>query len=99
MCTLFLGITNPFSYDLKEYLGYDITKFRDSFRVLEVVLSRKGKANGLCPLFFNGSVNEYQELPRPDDKLSLEKVYRYLDEIRGVKRTKTFLMKIFRRDG
>lgn len=98
-CTLFLGITNPFSYDLKEYLGYDITKFRDSFRVLEVVLSRKGKANGLCPLFFNGSVNEYQELPRPDDKLSLEKVYRYLDEIRGVKKTKTFLMKIFRRNG
>lgn len=99
MCTLFLGITNPFSYDLKEYLGYDITKFRDSFRVLEVVLSRKGKANGLCPLFFNGSVNEYQELPKPDDTTALNKVYDYLDELRGKKKKKMFLLKLLRRNG
>ena len=35
-----LGITNPFSYEIPEYLGYDITKLRGNARFLEVVLNR-----------------------------------------------------------
>lgn len=76
-----LGITNPSAYELQEYLGYNVARMRDSFRVLEVVLNRKGRANGLCPLYFNGAINQYIELPLPNDP-SIEKMYKYAEEVR-----------------
>jgi hypothetical protein len=86
-CTVLLGITNPYSFGLPEYLGYNIQQLKDSFRVLEVVLARKGRANGLCPLYFNGAINLYNELPLPTDSENLKKVYNKLNTIRD---TKTF---------
>lgn len=76
-CTVLLGITNPHSFGIPDYLGYDITTLKSTFRVLEVVLSRKGRANGLCPLYFNGAINSYNELPRPNDP-NISKVYEYI---------------------
>ena len=90
-CTVLLGITNPYSFDLPTYLGYDITKLKDSFRVLEVVLSRKGKANGLCPLYFNGAINLYSELPLPNDSEKMNKVYKVLQDMRN-KTNKVFFI-------
>ena len=84
-CSIMLGITNPFSHELREYLGYDITKFKGEFRCLEVVLNRNGSSNGICPLFFDGAVNFFGELPLPNDKENLEKVYKRLEKIRNTK--------------
>lgn len=71
-----LGITNPFSFELPEYLGYNIRILKSKFRCLEVVLNRSGESNVLCPLFFNGAINYYKELPKPSDSIKLERVYR-----------------------
>lgn len=76
-----LGITNPSSFELPNYLGYDITKFKSYFRVLEIVLARKGKANGLCPLYFNGAINQYEELPKPNETVELNKIYNYINSL------------------
>lgn len=38
---------------------------------------------GLCPLFFDGAVCQFDELPRPDDKEGINKIYNYLRYIRG----------------
>ena len=81
-CTVLLGITNPHAFGLPDYLGYDIKQLKDSFRVLEVVLARKGRANGLCPLYFNGAINLYQELPLPNDVININKVYNRLEELK-----------------
>ena len=92
-CSIMLGITNPFSHELREYLGYDITKFKGEFRCLEVVLNRNGSSNGICPLFFDGAINFFGELPLPNDKENLEKVYKRLEKIRNtnqVSNTKSF---------
>lgn len=35
-----LGLFSPFKHGLQEYLGYDITKFRDNIRFLEVLTNR-----------------------------------------------------------
>jgi len=80
-CNTLLGLTNPSAYEIQEYMGYNITRMRDSFRILEVVLNRKGRANGLCPLYFNGAINQYIELPLPNDP-SIEKMYKYAEEVR-----------------
>ena len=39
---------------------------------------------GLCPLFFDGAVCQFEELPRPESKGEIAKVYDYLKHIRGV---------------
>lgn len=37
---------------------------------------------GLCPLFFDGAICRFEELPRPDDKVNMDKVYKYLKTLR-----------------
>lgn len=89
-CSMMLGITNPYSHELDTYLGYDIRKFKDSIRFLEVVLNREGQSNGIIALYFDGKTCTFRELPPPNDREALEKVYKYLDSIRG-KTNKVFL--------
>lgn len=79
-----LGLFSPFRFALKEYEGYDISKFKDNIRFLEMNVNRDGEMGGLCPLFFDGAVCRFEELPRPDDKANIAKVYDYLNHIRGV---------------
>lgn len=88
--SMMLGITNPYSHELDNYLGYDIHKFKDSIRFLEVVLNREGQSNGIIALYFDGKTCTFKELPPPNDREALEKVYKYLDNIRG-KSNKVFL--------
>ena len=90
-CSVMLGITNPYSFDLPEYLGYDITKFKGNIRFLEVVLNRNGNSNGICPLFFDGACNFFLELPLPNDEPQITKVYNYLNHMRSAK---SYLMMI-----
>lgn len=78
-----LGLFSPFRFALKEYEGYDITQFRDNIRFLELIINRDGEMGGLCPLFFDGAVCRFEELPKPDDRAGINKVYEYLKIIRG----------------
>ena len=94
-----LGLFSPAKFGMEMYLGYDIRKFKDNIRFLEVITNRNGEMGGIIALFFDGATCSFSELPPPNDTAALEKVYKYLDEIRGVKKTKTFLMKLFRRNG
>lgn len=79
-----LGLFSPFRFALKEYEGYDISKFKDNIRFLEMIVNRDGEMGGLCPLFFDGAVCQFEEIPRPDNKEEITKVYDYLKHIRGV---------------
>lgn len=78
-----LGLFSPFRFALKEYEGYDISKFKDNIRFLEMIVNRDGEMGGLCPLFFDGAVCQFEELPRPDNKGEIAKIYDYLKHIRG----------------
>lgn len=78
-----LGLFSPFRFSIKEYEGYDISKFKDNIRFLEMVVNRDGEMGGLCPLYFDGAVCQFEELPRPDDKEGLQQVYRYIESLRG----------------
>lgn len=78
-----LGLFSPFKFELPQYKGYDITKFRDNIRFLKVYVNRDGEMGGVCPLFFDGAVCQFEELPRPDDQVGINKVYNYLNRIRS----------------
>jgi len=86
-----IGLYSPFKYGLREYEGYDITKFRNHIRFMEVIEDRDYGASGqICPLFFDGAVSTFNELPRPEDKEGLQHVYNYIESLKGRKTNKSF---------
>lgn len=81
-CNVLIGITNPDSFDLPDYKGYPIRNSLGShFRMLEIVLNRNGEANTLCPLYFDGAINRYEELPSPDNKPALDRCIEYVKNL------------------
>lgn len=85
-CTLMIGLTNPWAFEYPEYIGYDVSRLKDTFRVMEIILNRNGRSNGLCPLFFDGAVNYYTSLPAATDSAGLQKVYEYINMYMSRKR-------------
>jgi hypothetical protein len=79
---LILGLYSPFRYEVPKYYGYDITYFRDNIRFLEILGGREGGAGTVCPLYFDGAVNYFRELPLPDDNTGIKQVYRFIEKIR-----------------
>ena len=78
---LLLGIYSPFKYGVREHEGYDITKFKNYIRFLEVLEDRDYGAGGqICPLFFNGMSSAFRELPRPDDP-ELQEAIRFANQL------------------
>ena len=90
-CNIMLGITNPFSYEITEYLGYDITKLRGNVRFLEVVLNRDGESNDMVPLFFDGATNYFSELPPLKDSNAMNKIITHINNLKS-QTAKSFFM-------
>ena len=87
-----LGITSPYTHEIPEYLGYDITKFKGNIRFLEVVLNREGESNNIVALYFDGATNYFKELPLPNDTSELEKIYKYINNVLRKKTSSVFLL-------
>lgn len=81
-CDVMIGLTNPYFWELPEYLGYDIRKLKGNFRIMEIVLNRSGQSNGICPLIFDGAINWFKEAPLPTNTSEIAKVYHHLKQIR-----------------
>lgn len=87
-CNICLGIFSPFKFELREYMGYDITKLRDNVRFVEVLINRSGSPGGIVALYFDGAVNYFSELPKANDS-RIQSVYQSLQEMRN-KTSKAF---------
>lgn len=81
-CSVMLGLSNPYAMEVKNFLGYDITKLRDHQRFFEVMLSRYGTSNSITALYFDGAVSYFKELPRPDDLDVLGRIYAYINSLK-----------------
>lgn len=84
-CNVMLGLTNPYAAKINNFLGYDITKLKDSQRFLEVMLSRDGTQNAMKALYFDGAVSYFKELPKPDNpefNEYMERVYATIENLR-----------------
>lgn len=76
-----LGLFAPDRYKITEHNGYDITKFRDRYRSMNIMKSRDGIANKKLPLFFNGAVDFFKELPKVDELEKMRLVYEYINQL------------------
>lgn len=74
-----LGLFSPFRHEIGAYQGYDIRFFRDRIRFLEIIGGREGGGGTICPLYFDGAVNYFKELPRPDDANAIKEVYNFIN--------------------
>lgn len=79
-----LGIFSPIKHDIPEYLGYDIKLFKDNIRFLEIVEGRFGGTGITCPLYFDGRVTYFKELPIPN---TLE----YSAELERINKLKSYI--------
>ena len=79
-CDVMLGITSPFSWELKEYLKYDITKLRGYCKFLEIVLGRDGESNAILGMYFDGATGYYAPLPKYNNIAELNKVYQLIQK-------------------
>ena len=86
-----LGLFSPFKYELPDYQRYDITKLKDNVRFLEVLVNRGGSPGGLVALYFDGAVNYFNELPKPEEKEALKQIYDFLVESRKRKPIRAFI--------
>ena len=88
-----IGLYSPFKYGLTEYEKYDITKFRNHIRFMEIIEDRDYGANGnICPLYFDGAVSFFKELPKPDDYAGMQRVYEVLERKKKAKMSKVTLL-------
>ena len=80
-CSMMIGITNPFSFELPTFLNYDIVKLKGYARFMEIVLNREGESNSVLALYFDGATNFFKPLPNFKDTQALQKVYKLVQKI------------------
>lgn len=73
-----IGLFSPFKYEIPMYHGYDIRKFKDSIRFMQILINRDGQMGGVCPLYFNGKTCTYKELPLPGTP-ELQQCYTWIE--------------------
>lgn len=78
-----IGLFSPFRHEIPDYLGYDITVFKDNIRFLEILGGREGGGGTICPLYFDGAVNYFKELPLPTDSQAIKNVHEFIKTIRN----------------
>lgn len=78
-----IGLFSPYRYGIMEYFGYDITKWQDNIRFMEIIAGREGGGGTLSPLYFDGGVNFFAELPKPTETNDIQKVLREAEKSRS----------------
>lgn len=81
-----IGLFAPDRYKITEHNGYNILRFRDRYRSMNIMKSRDGIANKKLPLFFNGAVDFFKELPKADDMENMNRVYEHINQL-NIKRS------------
>ena len=80
-CNVAFGLFSPMRHELRTYMGYDIVRFKDSIRFVEILVNRGGIMGGIVALYFDGATDYFAELPNPKDITNLNRVYNLLDMI------------------
>lgn len=78
-----LGVYSPDRYGFEDYHGYDIRRFKDTFRSIIILKNRFGPPNKYYSFLFDGATNRFNELPRADEVSLLAPFYNKADILLG----------------
>lgn len=93
---LVLGLFDPSRFGLPNWLTYKIqdpsdgSGLKNYARFLYVLANRNGEMGGVCPLFFDGAVCDFKELPKPDDINALSQYYAEASTLKSYRQKKKF---------
>lgn len=77
---MMLGLFSPYRFRRAMWEGYDITRLKDSYRELSVILNRRG-GSIMTDLYFDGMTNFFKELP-VKEKMTNE-IYETLEKLKN----------------
>lgn len=91
-----LGVFDPSKFGMASWLGYKIQDsdglgLRTYARFLYVIANRDGEMGGICPLFFDGAVCNFEELPKPEDAIGINAYYNKAKKLRDSRYNKLTL--------
>lgn len=76
-----IGLASPYNYGIDKYRGYDITKYKDRFRIAKICKNRDGSPNLIANFLFIGEIGNYHQLPKSEDiigrPVELQKIVDY----------------------
>lgn len=75
-----IGIASPFYLGVEKCLGYDISKFRDRYRLAKILKNRDGQAQLNISFLFIGEYGGYYQLPKADELQGKPEELRKIDE-------------------
>ena len=78
-----IGVYSPDRYGFGEYHGYDIRRFRDTFRALKILKNRFGAPNKYHHFLFDGATNRFKELPKASEPSNLIPYLNAADKLNG----------------
>lgn len=101
-CDIAIGLFDPSKFGLANWLGYKIQDvdgigLKSNARFLYVLANRNGEMGGVCPLFFDGAVCNFEELPRPDDTKALSAYNEKARQLKINRRLRKFSLLTFMR--
>jgi len=90
---LVLGLFDPSKFGLNSWLGYKIqdpdgSGLRNYGRFMYVIANRNGEMGGVCPLFFDGAVCNFEELPLPSDVNAISAYYTKAQTLKSYRQKK-----------
>lgn len=77
-----MGLFSPNRYGIQKYGGYDISIMEDTFRSLHILKNRSGSANVKIPMFFDGRIGLFYELPIPTEVEKINEIYNYSKKLK-----------------
>lgn len=67
-CNTAIGLAAPFYYGVEKCLGFDITKYKNRYRLAKVCKNRDGEVNLLASFLFIGEIGKYIQLPKAEEQ-------------------------------
>ena len=75
-----IGLASPFYLGVEKCLGYDISKFRDRYRLAKILKNRDGQAQLNISFLFIGEYGGYYQLPKADELNGKPEELKKIDE-------------------
>ena len=63
-----IGVYSPDRYGFDDYHGYDVRRFRDTFRAIKILKNRFGAPNKYHHFLFDGATNRFTEMPKAEER-------------------------------
>ena len=79
-CNTAIGLASPFYYQVDKCLGYDITKFKNRYRLAKICKNRDGDVNLLISFLFIGEYGGYSQLPPANELLGQPEELKKINE-------------------